>query len=101
LVEYLSGAQAQEIWVRLGGFFGTNLNVNASAYKPLDKKVADFMGEAGIHIVADIDDSIGGNWQTLFWNQLKTLWTAPSPRETTTLDSVLDTLQTAAIQQQS
>jgi multiple sugar transport system substrate-binding protein len=101
LVEYLSGAEAQEIWVRLGGFFGTNLNVNASAYKPLDKKVADFMGEAGIHIVADIDDSIGGNWQTLFWNQLKTLWTAPSPRETTTLDSVLDTLQTAAIQQQS
>lgn len=101
LVQYLAGAEAQEIMVRLGGFLGTNLDVNASAYKPLDKKVVDFMGQAGMHIVADLDDAIGGKWQTTFWDQLKTLWTGPAPRETTTLPSVLDTLQAAAIEQQT
>lgn len=101
LVDYLAGADAQEIMVRLGGFLGTNLDVNASAYKTLDKKVVDFMGQTGMHIVADLDDSIGGDFQTTFWDQLKTLWAGAVPRETTTLNTVLDTLETAAIEQQS
>ena len=34
--------------------------------------------EAGMKIVPDLDDTIGGHWQTLFWDQLKLLWVDPS-----------------------
>ena len=97
LVQYLAGADAQEILVRQGGALATNTGVPASAYSKTDKEVVDFMGQAGITIVPDLDDTIGGQWQTTFWDQLKLLWTDPS---TSTMNGVLDALQAAAIEQQ-
>jgi multiple sugar transport system substrate-binding protein len=97
LVQYLAGADAQEIMVGQGGFLATNVNVPASAYTTIDKKVVDFMSQSGITIVPDLDDTIGGQWQQTFWDQLKLLWTSPSA---STMNSVLNSLQTAAIQQQ-
>jgi multiple sugar transport system substrate-binding protein len=97
LIQYLAGADAQEILVEQGGALATNTGVPASAYSTTDKKVVDFMGQAGITIVPDLDDTIGGQWQITFWDQLKLLWTDPS---TATMNSVLDNLQTAAIDQQ-
>jgi multiple sugar transport system substrate-binding protein len=38
--------------------------------------------------VNDLDDSIGGDWQRLFWDQLKLLWVSPD-----SLDDVLKKLQ--------
>jgi multiple sugar transport system substrate-binding protein len=98
LVQYLAGADAQEIMVGQGGFLATNTGVPSSAYTAIDKKVVDFMGQSGITIVPDLDDTIGGQWQTTFWDQLKLLWTDPS---TSTMNSVLDALEAAAIQQES
>ncbi len=40
-----------------------------------------------MQIVPDLDDSVGGDWQTLFWDQLKLLWANPDQ-----LDQILDTL---------
>jgi multiple sugar transport system substrate-binding protein len=97
LVQYLAGADAQEILVRQGGALATNTGVPANAYSASDKKVVDFMGQSGITIVPDLDDTIGGQWQTTFWDQLKLLWTSPS---SSTMTTVLDNLQAAAIQQQ-
>jgi multiple sugar transport system substrate-binding protein len=97
LVQYLAGADAQEIMVGQGGFLATNTGVPSSAYKAIDKKVVDFMGQAGMTIVPDLDDTIGGQWQTTFWDQLKLLWTDPS---TSTMNSVLNALEATAIQQQ-
>jgi multiple sugar transport system substrate-binding protein len=97
LVQYLAGADAQEIMVKQGGFLATNLNVPSSAYNAIDAKVVAFMGQAGITIVPDLDDTIGGQWQTTFWDQLKLLWTSPS---TSTMNSVLNALQAAALAQQ-
>lgn len=31
----------------------------------------------GMRIVPDLDDAVGGRWQTLFWDQLKLLWASP------------------------
>jgi multiple sugar transport system substrate-binding protein len=95
LINYLAGPDAQTIMVKQGGFLGTNKNVPVSAYRPIDKTVVDFMASPGINIVPDLDDTIGGIWQTTFWDQLKLLWTDPSQ-----LDNVLNTLQTISIQQQ-
>jgi|GEM_PF-166697 len=38
-------------------------------------------------ILPDLDDSVGGSWQLLFWDQLKLLWVEPHK-----LDQVLNTL---------
>jgi multiple sugar transport system substrate-binding protein len=97
LIQYLAGADAQEILVRQGGALATNTGVPAAAYTASDKKVVDFMGQAGITIVPDLDDTIGGQWQTTFWDQLKLLWTDSS---SSTMTTVLDNLQSAAITQQ-
>ena len=96
-MQYLAGVDAQTIMVGQGGFLATNIGVPSSAYKAIDKKVVDFMGQSGITIVPDLDDTIGGQWQTTFWDQLKLLWTDAS---TSTMNSVLNALQAAAIQQQ-
>jgi carbohydrate ABC transporter substrate-binding protein, CUT1 family (TC 3.A.1.1.-) len=47
------------------------------------KKVTDL----GLSIVPDLDDSVGGDWQPLFWDQLKLLWVSPDQ-----LNNVLETL---------
>ncbi len=98
LLQWLAGAEAQEIMVGLGGFFGTNIDVPDTAYLPLDKKVLDFISQPTIHIVSDLDDAIGGKFQTTFWDQLKLLWVSPTP---STLDDVLNALQAAALEQQT
>lgn len=98
LLEYLAGPDAQTIMVGLGGFFGTNIDVPVTAYNPLDKKVLDFISQPTIHIVPDLDDAIGGKFQTTFWDQLKLLWVNPT---TQTLDAVLTALQDAALAQQT
>jgi multiple sugar transport system substrate-binding protein len=97
LIQYLASADAQEILVKQGGALATNTGVPASAYSVTDKEVVDFMGQAGITIVPDLDDTIGGDWQQTFWDQLKLLWTDPS---TSTMNTVLNNLQQAAITQQ-
>ena len=97
LIQYLAGSAAQEILVRQGGALATNTGVPASDYTASDAKVVAFMSQPSITIVPDLDDTIGGEWQTTFWDQLKLLWTDPS---TATMNSVLENLQTAAIDQQ-
>jgi multiple sugar transport system substrate-binding protein len=32
---------------------------------------------AGMQLLPDLDDTIGGDWQKLFWDQLKLLWVQP------------------------
>jgi multiple sugar transport system substrate-binding protein len=98
LLEYLAGPDAQTIMVGRGGFFGTHADVPITAYTPLDKKVLDFISLPTIHIVPDLDDAIGGKFQTTFWAQLKLLWVDPTPG---TLEDVLTALEEAALTQQT
>jgi multiple sugar transport system substrate-binding protein len=98
LFQWLSGADAQEIMVGLGGFFGTHADVPATAYTTLDKKVLDFISQPTIHIVSDLDDAVGGKFQTTFWAQLRLLWVSPT---TTTMNDVLDALEEQALAQQT
>lgn len=91
LLEYLAGAESQEIMVKLGGFLATNIDVPDAAYTTLDKKVLDFISKPTVHITPDLDDAIGGKFQTTFWSQLKLLWTDPTTRAD--LDGFLETLQ--------
>jgi multiple sugar transport system substrate-binding protein len=98
LFQWLAGAEAQEIMVELGGFFGTHVDVPDSAYTPLDKEVLDFISQSTIHIVPDLDDAIGGKFQTTFWAQLRLLWVDPT---TATMDDVLQALEDQALAQET
>ena len=64
----------------------------------IDKKVLDFISQPTIHIVSDLDDAIGGKFQTTFWAQLRLLWVSPT---TATMNDVLDALQEQALAQQT
>lgn len=92
LAEFLAGPEAQEIMVKAGGFLATNNEVPASAYKPADKAVVDFLNTPGLKVVPDLDDAIGGEFQRTFWDQLKLLWVQPTQD---TLADVLDALKEA------
>jgi len=69
------------------GKFATWLKVGIEDHwKPMQevfKKLKDKMP------LPDLDDSVGGDWQKLFWDQLKLLWVDPGK-----LDQVLNTLTT-------
>ncbi len=87
LIEFLASAEAQEIMVGLGGFAAAHTDVPDSAYSPIDLEVLQFLRT--VTVVPDLDDAIGGAFQTTFWDQLKALWVVP----TTNLDTLLQNLQ--------
>jgi len=87
LIEFLASAEAQEIMVGLGGFAAAHTDVPDSAYSLIDLEVLQFLRT--VTVVPDLDDAIGGAFQTTFWDQLKGLWVVP----TTNLDTLLQNLQ--------
>ncbi|MEM4639807.1 MAG: ABC transporter substrate-binding protein [Thermofilum sp.] len=58
-------------------------------WKPMQSVYAKIAGP-GLAILPDLDDSIGGDWQRLFWDQLKLLWVDPGR-----VDEVLSILERA------
>lgn len=80
LVKFLSSAEGQTIQVKQGGHIATNLGVSLDDYPEVDKRVAQLL--EGATAVTDLDDTIGGEFQTNFWDQLKYLWVHPDEWET-------------------
>ncbi|MDY0287963.1 MAG: extracellular solute-binding protein [Sphaerochaeta sp.] len=92
LLAFLS-TEGQAIQVKGGGRIATNLNVPLENYPPQEQMIMKVVGNYGI--VPDMDDTIGGKFQTVMWDQLKLLWSDPSMR---ILDSVLNAIESAAIE---
>ena len=78
--------QGQELQVQQGGHLATYLNVPIEAYPEVDRNVAQVL--EGKMALPDLDDTIGGEFQSKFWDQLKLLWVRPEQ-----VDDVLDTLE--------
>jgi len=89
LFQFLASAEAQEIQVAQGGHIATNIHVPLDSYPPVDRRVAEVM--EGMEVLPDLDDTIGGEFQTTFWDQLKLLWVDPSK-----LNDVLAAIQAVA-----
>ncbi len=87
LMEFLAGAEAQEIMVQQGGFLAPHSDVPDSAYSAIDLQVLEFMRT--VTVVPDLDDAIGNPFQQTFWDQLKAFWVNPEMD----LDDVLQALQ--------
>ncbi len=86
LFQYLLSVKAQTIQVKLGGHVATAQGVSTDAYPAIDKQVAQLL--TGKVVLSDLDDTIGGDFQSNFWAQLKLLWVNPGQ-----LDSVLASIQ--------
>lgn len=65
----------QEVRASQGGTVATYLAVSPDAYPPAERMMADAIAE--MTPLFDLDDSIGGGFQTTFWDQLKLLWVSP------------------------
>lgn len=89
LFSFLISEEAQRIQTAQGGHIATNINVPASSYPAVDLMVVQFIQDFAI--VPDLDDTIGGEFQTTFWDQLKLLWVTPGE-----LDNVLAAIEAVA-----
>ncbi len=89
LFKFLASEEAQSLQVAQGGHIATNINVPLTAYPTLDREIAEVL--VGKAILSDLDDTIGGEFQTTFWSQLQLLWVTP-----TELDNVLDAIEAKA-----
>jgi multiple sugar transport system substrate-binding protein len=90
LFKFLAGSEAQEFQVAQGGHIATNIHVNIDSYPDVDKKVAIITLDK--IALSDLDDTIGGEFQSTFWDQLKLLWVDQSK-----LDDVLDALEEVSL----
>ena len=87
LLTFMLSREGQLIRARQGGKFIIRNDIPSSVYPSIDQVVAAVVASMET-TVDDMDDSIGGDWQRVFWDQLKLLWVDPD-----SLDSVLRKLQ--------
>ena len=93
LLQFLA-TEGQSIQIKGGGRIATYLNVPASNYPAQEQMILKVIG-GGVAIDPDIDDTIGGKFQTVMWDQLKLLWANPT---SSTLDGVLAAMQAASVE---
>jgi multiple sugar transport system substrate-binding protein len=87
--DFLLSEEGQRIRAEAGGKLIVRSDISADVYPEADQAVAAVV--AGMETtVPDLDDSIGGDWQPTFWDQLKLLWVQPGE-----LDDVLRRLDEA------
>jgi multiple sugar transport system substrate-binding protein len=89
LLSYMLSKEGQTVRAQQGGKFVIRNDIPASTYPKVDQMVAAVVSKMQT-TVADLDDSIGGDWQRVFWDQLKLLWVSPS-----SLNQVLSKLQSS------
>jgi len=86
LLAFMISKEGMEIRLKGGGKLSSRPDVSLDVYPPADRSVAEAAGQ--LKTLRDLDDTIGGDWQVAFWDQLKLLWVRPGA-----LDEVLTTLQ--------
>jgi multiple sugar transport system substrate-binding protein len=82
LLSFMLSREGIELRVAEGGKLSVREDVGVEAYPPAEQALAAAL--EGLITVPDLDDTIGGGWQQVFWDQLKLLWVAPDA-----LDDVL------------
>jgi multiple sugar transport system substrate-binding protein len=89
LFQFLASSEAQRVQVAQGGHIATIVDIDLSEYPEVDRRVANLT--TGMNVLPDLDDTIGGEFQQTFWDQLKLLWVSPA-----SLDDVLQEIQNVA-----
>ncbi len=69
-----------------GGRLSSRADYPTELYPPAEAALAEKIST--FTVLPDLDDTIGGEWQELFWDQMALLWVQP-----TSAHEILDTLQ--------
>lgn len=85
LVAFLVSKEGVELRASLGGKLSMRADVGPEAHPPIEQVL--YTAIQGLAVAPDLDDTVGGEWQLGFWDQLKLLWVRPEA-----LDQVLRTL---------
>ncbi len=88
LLTFMLSKEGQTIRAQAGGKMVIRNDVPSSLYPKPDQAVAEVVSKMQTTL-PDMDDTIGGDWQRLFWDQLKLLWVQPDA-----IGDVLNKLQT-------
>lgn len=89
-LNYLASADAQEIWVKEGGFTSVNSDVDMEAYpNPIARKQAEQLIDAETFRF-DLDDAIGGDLQNTYFAGVTEFLSDPSK-----LDQILAEIEAA------
>jgi multiple sugar transport system substrate-binding protein len=83
--------EGQKIQIANGGRIGTYAAIPLEMYPQSEREVFEVIKDK--IVLPDMDDTIGGKFQTVIWDQLGLLWSNPTER---TLDGILLTLQQAS-----
>jgi len=86
LLAFMLSKEGMEIRCQGGGKLSAVAGISPDVYPGADRAVAEAAGK--LKTLVDLDDTIGGDWQVAFWDQLKLLWVQPDA-----LDEVLTVLQ--------
>jgi alpha-glucoside transport system substrate-binding protein len=91
LVQYLASAQAQEIWVRRGGFTSVNKSISLSAYpNPVARASAQMLSQAPFFCFG-AGDLMPPVVQHAFWKGMLAFIQEPDQ-----LDTILKSIETVA-----
>ena len=88
LMQWLATAEAQQIWVNLGGFNSVHKDIDFSRYPdPVSRSLAESLLNASAFRF-DLDDTIGSELQTSFWAGVTQYLADPG-----SLDSILSDIE--------
>ncbi len=76
LLAYMLSKDGQSVRAAAGGKLVIRKDVSATLYPKADQAVAAVVATMQTTL-PDMDDTVGGDWQRLFWDQLKLLWVQP------------------------
>ncbi len=83
--------EGQAIQIKKGGRIATYSHVPLESYPESEREVFETIKDGTL--VPDMDDTIGGKFQSVIWDQLALLWASP---DEATLDRVLNEMQKAS-----
>ena len=88
LIAFMISKEGMALRAQQGGKLASRKDVSPEVYPPADRSLAEALAKVEQPTVPDLDDAVGGKWQSLFWDQMKLLWVRPQM-----LDNVLRRLE--------
>jgi len=85
-IEFVISEAGMKARLELGGRLSSRADISLDVYPPSEAALAETVST--FTVLGDLDDTIGGEWQSTFWDQIALLWV-----DTSALDDVLTTLQ--------
>lgn len=85
-IAYVISDEGMNLRLEKGGRLSSRADYPLDLYPPAESNLASVIST--FTVLPDLDDTIGGEWQETFWDQISLLWVEPSA-----LDEVLEMVQ--------